>query len=461
MLYGGSLLFASSPSVQVPPSLSAKRFLTASRTIILAGIFALSFTISPAVAQEAKPAAELYAETFDAHWESLRDDYPFFELYGVDWDKEREEHRALAIAAKSPTEFAWELVRLISALPDPHVSVVPAISTMMGSWSVPDTNVIMVERRLYIAEWAVGEEPEIPEAFAQDPFAYPELITLRGAPVGPFSQFLAAGPTGTSFTLQLQWPDGTITDHEMERPEAANITPPSKHFGDQWLLSGRVGKIGYIRIQTFSPKLATLGPDGKMTTMLRAALKELNDTESLILDFQGNGGGLVAASDPFLSSFVKRTQKYKWGNSSGQTRIIRPRSPRYKGKVIALVDEGSASGGEWAARILRDAGVATVIGGRTVGAEAAVHTSEGPDGSTVTYSAWPMVEPGVTSFQEVGIELDYFLPLTIKDVRTFGIEEAQKRIYRLRMQKALEVLGAPVSHVETLLALGQLDKAED
>ena len=35
---------------------------------------------------------ERYAATFDVHWERLRDEYPYFDLYGVDWDQERAEH---------------------------------------------------------------------------------------------------------------------------------------------------------------------------------------------------------------------------------------------------------------------------------------------------------------------------------------------------------------------------------
>ena len=102
---------------------------------------------------------------------------------------------------------------------------------------------------------------------------------------------------------------------------------------------------------------------------------------------------------------------------------------------------------------MRDAGRAIVIGERTAGAEAAVHRSEGPDGSVVTFSAWPMTEPGVTPFQEVGVQLDHDLPLTVRSVRAVGIDKALEQIRRARLRKALEVLGAPASHLDALFAL--------
>ncbi len=424
-------------------------------TVVLGVVFALAASSPP---QDAD--AQLFADTFDAHWERLRDDYPYFEFYGVDWTAERAEHRPRALAAANADEFAWELARLISALPDPHVAFIPAMDTIRGRWSYPDVETRMIERRAYALAWPEGEAPDAPPTCADDPRAYPEIVAVRGQALQGAADILAAGPLGSTFTIRLRWPDGTETEEELRRPDESNLPPPDKHFGERWLVTGRVGSIGYMHVKTFDPSKGTLGPDGKMTTMLRAALRELGDTDGLILDLQGNGGGQVAASDPFLGNFLERSLSYAWGNSGGQTRVIRPRTPRYRGRVVALVDARSASGGEWAARILRDAGRATVVGGPTAGAEAAVHTSEGPDGSKVMFSAWPMVEPGVTPFQGTGIELDHALPLTIAAVRAQGYEEALDQVRRARFAQALAVLGAPAGDLDEFMALAHAADAQ-
>jgi len=416
-------------------------------SLVITAAVAVALTLAPSNRCRLT-TSELYAKTFDHHWERLRDDYPYFELYDVDWDQERAEHRPRALAAENADEFAWELARMLSVLTDPHVSFIPSMDTIKGRWSIPDLETEMIERRFYVMDW-----PEIPESFIDDPYAYPEIVRVQGEPIGGTAEILAGGPLGSTFEVSLRWPDGSETDHPLRRPDTSNLPPPKKHFGETWLVTGRVGSIGYMGVKTFDPSLGTLGPDGKMTTMLRAALAELHDTKGLILDFQGNGGGQVAASDPFLGNLLERSQSYQWGNSNGQSRVITPRKPRYGGKIVAIVDEHSASGGEWAPRILRDAGRATVIGGTTVGAEAAVLTSTGPDGSVVHFSGWPMVEPGVMPFQGTGIELDHTLPLTIEAVREHGFDGASDRVRRARFAKALELLGAPKGDLDAFVRL--------
>ena len=90
-----------------------------------------------------------------------------------------------------------------------------------------------------------------------------------------------------------------------------------------------------------------------------------------------------------------------------------------------------------------------------------MHKSEGPDGSVVSFSAWPMIEPGITPFQEQGIELDHALPLTIEDARAHGLDEAIARVRRARFAKALEVLGAPADDIDALVAMADEADRED
>ena len=416
-----------------------------------------SSTAALAVTQD--PTAD-FGSIFDEHWERLRDDYAYFELYGVDWEAERADHRPRAVAAKSASEFAWEIARLLSVLKDPHVEYVPPIEVMKG-WAIPDLRIATIERKPYVLGWSDTDDPDRPAPFRAGAHLYPALVAVQGNQIGSASWVLAAGPVGTTLELRLRWPDGSETDEEIGRPDVSNLPPPTTHFGEKWIGHGRVGSIGYLRVRTFSPESGTLGPDGKMTPILRERLTELRDTDGLILDLQGNGGGLVAASDPFLSHFLRRRQSYRWGNSGGKKRVLVPRRPRYTGAVVVLVDERSASGGEWAARILRDAGRATVVGGRTVGAEAAVHRSTAADGSMIQFSAWPMVEPGVTPFQDRGVELDHALPVTLDAARSHGFDEALLLVRRARFAKALEVLGAPADDLDELLALAdEADREE-
>ncbi len=433
----------------------------AKRVVVLALAVTLPASeLSPVMAQAADDGSVDFGTVFDEHWIQLRDNYPYFDLYGVDWEAERAEHRPRAVVAADPTEFAWEMARLIASLDDPHVEYMPPIP-VMKDWSIPDVRTAMIGRKPYIVDWKEYEPLVGPPPFDDDPRVCPEVVSVQGTPMGSAVDILVAGPVGTTCELRLRWPDGSETDHDMPRPEVSNLPPPKKHFGERWIVTGRVGSIGYLRVKTFDPSRGTLGPAGKMTPILRGRLAELSDTDALILDLQRNGGGLVGASDPFLCHFLERRRSYRWGNSGGQSRVLVPRSPPYTGAVVVLVDEHSASGGEWAARILRDAGRAQVVGGPTVGAEAAVQKSTATDGSTVRYSAWPMEEPGVTPFQGRGVELDHAVPLTIEAVREHGYDDALARVRRARFAKALEVLGAPAGDLDALVALADDADRED
>ena len=103
------------------------------------------------------PTAD-FGSVFDEHWERLRDGYPYFELYGVDWEAERADHRPRAVAAESATEFAWEMARLLSVLKDPHVEYTPPIDLVTG-WSIPDLRTGTIERKHHVLEWGEGQHP--------------------------------------------------------------------------------------------------------------------------------------------------------------------------------------------------------------------------------------------------------------------------------------------------------------
>ena len=426
----------------------------------LAILVSSSFVCASLPSLGAAQNAELVA-VFDEHWEHLRDHYPYFDLYRVDWEAEREEHRPRAAAAASSSELHWEIARLLCVLPDEHVSYFPP-DELLSEWSYPEIRTARVQRRTLVLDWGEHPPPTAPRTFRDDPHAYPELVTVQGEPLGCTASVLAAGPVGSPLSIRLRWPDGSEIDHELFRPRASNLPPPKKHYGDRWVACERVGSIGYVRVRTFDPSSATLGPAGKMTPILRECVEELMDTEGLILDVQGNGGGQVGASDPFLCHFLEERRSYAWGNSGGRRRRLVPRRPHYEKWVAVLVDGRTGSGGEWAARILRDAGRASVIGERTMGAEAAVQTYVATDGSKLSYGGWPMVEPDVVPFQHLGVPLDHDVPLTVESVRELGYDEALAQVRRERFAVALNELGIVDDLVlEELITIAAAADAEE
>lgn len=120
-------------------------------------------------------------------------------------------------------------------------------------------------------------------------------------------------------------------------------------------------KTGYLKIGRF----------GRTTSdELRAALRELGKVENLILDLQGNGGGLlqqaVLVAEEFLheGALIVSTE----GRAVPERKTTASRKGSFrKGRMVVLVDENSASASEIVAGALQDWDRALVVGRPTFG----------------------------------------------------------------------------------------------
>jgi C-terminal peptidase prc len=109
--------------------------------------------------------------------------------------------------------------------------------------------------------------------------------------------------------------------------------------------------------------------------MTEAEVDEMMDKvrkyPSLILDLRGNGGGAVKTLNRLVGHFFDRDIKIAdWkGRKEYDPQIAKTCGDKYyKGKVIVLIDSGSASASEVFARVMQLEKRATVIGDRSAGA---------------------------------------------------------------------------------------------
>lgn len=138
-------------------------------------------------------------------------------------------------------------------------------------------------------------------------------------------------------------------------------------------------KTGYIRISRF----------GAATALeFHAALLELLDQkmEQLILDLRDNGGGslesCIGVCDELLShgDLIVYTQ----GQHSSRNNIYASRGGLFeKGRLIVLIDEGSASASEIVAGAVQDNDRGTVVGHRSFGKGLVQRQFELPSGDAV------------------------------------------------------------------------------
>jgi carboxyl-terminal processing protease len=122
-------------------------------------------------------------------------------------------------------------------------------------------------------------------------------------------------------------------------------------------------KIGYIRLSRFARTTET-ELDSIFTTFVKAGARDI------ILDLTGNSGGYldkaVSLCDEFLTSdkIIVYTQGAKFPRIDYKST---KKGRFYKGKLVVLVDEGSASASEIVSGALQDWDRAVIVGRRTFG----------------------------------------------------------------------------------------------
>lgn len=138
-------------------------------------------------------------------------------------------------------------------------------------------------------------------------------------------------------------------------------------------------EIGYMRFNRFSA----------------TTLKEFNEAyiklhgeglKNLILDLRGNGGGMLEAAIRMADEFLKNGKMivYMKGSHLSQQDFLSTSHGNLKsGKVVVLVDEGSASASEIVAGALQDWDRGLVVGRRTFGKGLVQKPFFLPDGSMI------------------------------------------------------------------------------
>lgn len=138
-------------------------------------------------------------------------------------------------------------------------------------------------------------------------------------------------------------------------------------------------KIGYIKVDRFSS--TTLDEFEK-------ALKKLKDAgmKDLILDLQDNGGGYMSAAIGMIDNFLKKDQMIVYTEGRAQPREDYKASGKkdaFDGRLIVLVDEGSASASEIVSGAIQDWDRGVLVGRRTFGKGLVQKMMDLPDGSQI------------------------------------------------------------------------------
>jgi len=243
-------------------------------------------------------------------------------------------------------------------------------------------------------------------------------------------------------------------DHPFAHLERAEKSNPKSVRKPWWIDWKNLGPIRYIRISTLDDESRNNGnKDRDVNGWIQVACHNVHEYDKVIIDLRYNSGGNAKfvqealgyfASKPLRIVFDERKEYFGLVTYISGFRVD-PRSPNFKGQIVVLVNQETASAAEWLATSLKSLANATLIGETTIGAESPVTRVTGPDGSTLSTSQKYKYPMPFSGYQSKGVTPDIEIPLTIQRVREIGLAEAIRETEVMQIKAAGDVLGVDLT----------------
>ncbi|HIA12965.1 MAG TPA: S41 family peptidase [Flavobacteriales bacterium] len=192
------------------------------------------------------------------------------------------------------------------------------------------------------------------------------------------------GVTNKAVMNMLRGPKGTSVDISIKRRGTTAMIDYTIIRGEIPIYSVDIAymindSIGYIKINRFSAKTH----EEFVSAFKSLPKRRLN---GLVLDLRGNPGGYLSAAIAVADEFLDRNQLivYTQGKAHPKTPYEATSSGLFKeGKIIVLIDEGSASASEIVAGAIQDNDRGIILGRRSFGKGLVQEQFVFPDGSAV------------------------------------------------------------------------------
>jgi len=206
------------------------------------------------------------------------------------------------------------------------------------------------------------------------------------------------GPKGTKVTVQIVRPgEKELLDFTITRDKIPLYSVDASYMID--------GKIGYIKVSRFAQKTEQEVQD--------AFKKFPTKPEALILDLRNNSGGYLITAVNLADLFLEKNKLivYTQGKQEAPQRYYAHSLSLFeKGKLVVLIDEGSASASEIVAGSLQDWDRALIVGRRSFGKGLVQRPFTLPDGSVIRLTVAKYFTPSGRCIQKPykdGIEKYY------------------------------------------------------
>lgn len=179
------------------------------------------------------------------------------------------------------------------------------------------------------------------------------------------------GEKGTKVKVSIDRGEAELIQFTITRDEIPVHSLVSAYMVDK--------KTGYLKLTNFSRSTAD---------EVKEAIKRLKKEgmEDLIFDLQGNGGGLLYAAKYVADEFLKDDQLIVYSEGRRQPKSVLKADTKgnfEEGKLVLLIDEGSASASEILSGAVQDWDRGLIIGRRSFGKGLVQRPIELNDGSQI------------------------------------------------------------------------------
>lgn len=314
-------------------------------------------------------------QVYDAFWHLFQENYAYFEVRGVDWDKIYQTHAQTLDASSSDDELMTALSESIAPLDDGHVYVFDGVSRGFMSGDLGEL----------WQHWASQYDGE--------PVTNP--INPRG-----------------DFILDMQ--------EHVKNDILAGRGKTAIHDLLQW---GYVEEgIGYLDLHEFyypfeeEPSIAEI--QSMVDAAMREVVRDFADADALIVDIRFNQGGSDSMGYAIMSWLTDRDvlvarkrAAYRGGWTTLQDVHVSPRDTAYFDKPIVLLQSGnSISAAETFAMAMNELPQVVSVGARSYGVFSDVLQRVLPNGWIVALSNEVYEAPNGAVYEAVGVPVDIEVP---------------------------------------------------
>ncbi len=381
------------------------------------------------------PSAELRVLSAFRLWGAVHYFFGYKDLMDEDWDAAFSRLLPKFVSARDALEYNLAVSELVKTLADSHAKVESGELKRYFGEAPVGLRIRLIDRKPVITavldEEAKGKGIHVGDLLTKlDGEAIAERVRRQASYIsGSTQQGLGElvcqrvlnGAEGSSASLTVSSNDGTTKEIALKRSAGYRSSLVPQRTGE--VVRILPGKIGYI-------DLDRLEEDG-----VTAAFDRLRDTAGIIFDLRGRSGPDVRSIASRLTSRSNATAVIVNGpvllepdaphagfdsySASYFSSTVIPTSslPKYKGKIVALIDERTADRAEMAALFLESASKTEFVGSPSAGVVGESTDLALPGGILVSFSGQDVRHANGGPLQRLGIQPNVSAPVTISGIR--------------------------------------------